>query len=68
MILLIFLVRLNEIMTHFHAVRNAQNVRIDDIPLPNSNGPSEFSTNDIPLPPSLLLQPKAGILKKPSVL
>jgi hypothetical protein len=49
-------------------VKNAQNVRIDDIPLPNTVGPGDdLSMNDIPLPPSHH-QPKAGILKKPSVL
>jgi hypothetical protein len=61
--------RLNELVTHYNAVRNAQNVRIDDIPLPNTVGPGDdVSTTDIPLPPSMHLQPKAGILKKPSVL
>ena len=62
--------RLNEITTHYEAVRNAQNVRIDDIPLPNTVGPGDEDGDftDIPLPPSSHLQPKAGILKKPSVL
>ena len=55
----------------FYANLVFQNVRIDDIPLPNTMGPSDadgnFLTTDIPLPPSMM-QPKAGILKKPSVL
>ena len=54
-------------MTHYNAVRNAQNVRIDDIPLPNAMGPGDdVIPTEIPLPPSM--QPKAGILKRPSVL
>lgn len=62
-------VRKNELMSHFDAVQNAQKVKINDIPLPNTVGPNDesFLPTDIPLPPLLSLQPKAGILKKPSV-
>jgi len=56
--------RKNELQSHFEAVQNAQRVRVVDIPLPNST-----MVPEIP-PPTVLsiLQPKHGILKRPSVL
>lgn len=61
--------RKNEIVAAFEAVRSAQNVQLDDIPLPTiaADGDADVSAipGDIPLPPSsLFLQPRAGILKK----
>lgn len=63
-----YLGRKKEVMAHFDAVKNAQNVSIDDIPLPDLPGSNKSSdaadaaadATDIPLPP------KAGILKKKS--
>ncbi len=64
--------RKHEVVTHFEAVKNAQNVTPDEIPLPTAAGPEgsggDGATESIPLPPSALLKPKSSILKKPSVL
>ena len=70
-----YLNRKLEVTTHFEAVKNAQNVRVDDIPLPSME---VGDTGSIPLPPqqsatklgiqALYSMPGAGILKKPSVL
>ncbi|CAB4055846.1 WBP11 [Lepeophtheirus salmonis] len=48
--------RKNSIASHFESVKNAQNVSLDDIPLPAAD---RSRTEEIPLPP------KASILKKP---
>ena len=61
--------RKQEMITHFESVKNAQNVQVDEIPLPNlPDDGGSTSTDSIPLPPAIHLQPKGGILKKPSVL
>ncbi len=67
--------RKHEIIQQFESVQNAQKVTVDEIPLPSlpSEGGVGFSAgghvpDSIPLPPNVLLQPKGGILKKPSVL
>lgn len=63
--------RKQEVIQHFESVRNAQNVQVDDIPLPampEDEDESANSTDNIPLPPSIHLKPKTSILKKPSVL
>lgn len=68
--------RKNEVVQAYDAVKNAQNVQIDDIPLPcmgdgNAGGFGVLGglggseAEDIPLPPSMGL-PKPSILKKPS--
>lgn len=55
--------RKSEVMHHYDAVKNAQNVQVEEIPLPDlpPEGPSG-KMDEIPLPP------KPSILKKPSVL
>lgn len=62
-----YLKRKEEVMDHYEAVKTAQNIDIDDIPLPNNND-NENGPGDIPLPPNLSMAPKVGILKKSSVL
>ena len=73
--------RKNEVVQAYDAVKNAQNVQVDEIPLPSMFGQDDeggdggFGTlsgisgigdaEDIPLPPSSSL-PKPSILKKPS--
>lgn len=67
--------RKNEVVQAYDAVKNAQNVQVDDIPLPSMgegdggfgilSGIGGSDAEDIPLPPSMLI-PKASILKKPS--
>ncbi len=59
-----YMTRKEEVMDHFDAVKTAQLVDVDDIPLPG--GGAEDGTGDIPLPPKM--QPKGGILKKSSIL
>ena len=61
-----YLKRKEEVMDHYDAVKTAQLVDIDDIPLPGGGSDDKERTGDIPLPP--LMQPKVGILKKSSVL
>ena len=75
-----YLQRKHEMTTHFEAVKNAQNVRVDDIPLPSAEAESgEGGMDAIPLPPQqsatklgiqalFASSAGAGILKKPSVL
>jgi len=63
--------RKQEVISHFESVRNAQNVSVEEIPLPampEDGAPA--NTDGIPLPPlvAAAMQPKGGILKKPSVL
>ena len=57
-----------EVIQHFESVKNAQNVLVDEIPLPSLPDGDSVATDSIPLPPSFSLQPKSSILKKPSVL
>lgn len=65
-----YLTRKNDIVQAFEAVKSAENVQLDDIPLP-SFGPGHSDDEEgglapgIPLPPSLAKQPKSSILKKP---
>lgn len=59
-----YMTRKEEVMDHFDAVKTAQLVDVDDIPLPG--GGADDGTGDIPLPPKM--QPKGGILKKSSIL
>ena len=65
-----YLNRKNDIVQAFEAVKSAENVQLDDIPLP-SFGPGHSDDEEgglapgIPLPPSLAKQPKSSILKKP---
>ena len=59
--------RKNEVVSAFEAVKNAENVQLDDIPLPSllpghDDSDEESGTNRIPLPS---MQPKSSILKKP---
>jgi hypothetical protein len=54
-------------LQHFESVKNAQNVQVEEIPLPNLPDDGT-STDSIPLPPGLHFQAKGGILKKSSVL
>lgn len=63
-----YLKRKEEVMDHFDAVKTAQSVDIEDIPLPSNNTDDNERTGDIPLPPAMALPPKVGILKKSSVL
>lgn len=63
-----YLKRKEEVMDHFDAVKTAQCVEIDEIPLPSNISDSNDRTGDIPLPPVLSMPPKMGILKKSSVL
>merc|ERR1712242_3247 len=64
--------RKEEVMDHYDAVKTAQLVDVDDIPLPGNDNDSGGNTGDIPLPPSVMnnmpAMPKVGILKKSSVL
>lgn len=60
--------RKHEVVQHFESVKNAQNVLVDEIPLPSLPDGESVATDSIPLPPSFNLQPKSSILKKPSVL
>jgi len=68
--------RKNEVVQAYDAVKNAQNVQVDDIPLPSMGDGSDggfgvlgglggSEAEDIPLPPTMSL-PKPSILKKPS--
>jgi len=64
-----YLSRKNEVVQAFDAVKSAENVQLDDIPLP-SLLPGQDDSDDegggaIPLPPSHGMQPKSSILKKP---
>ena len=63
-----YLKRKEEVVDHYEAVKTAQMVDIDDIPLPNAGNEDSENTGNIPLPPSLSMPPKVGILKKSSVL
>jgi len=63
-----YLKRKEEVMDHYEAVKTAQNIDIDDIPLPNMADNDNDKPGDIPLPPNLKMAPKVGILKKSSVL
>lgn len=63
-----YLKRKEEVMDHFDAVKTAQSVDVEDIPLPSNNTDDNERTGDIPLPPSMAMPPKVGILKKSSVL
>ena len=60
--------RKNEVVQAYDAVKNAQNVQLDDIPLPNIL-PGEDDSDDEPataVPPGIPLgHPKSSILKKP---
>ena len=64
--------RKEEVMDHYDAVKTAQLVDVDEIPLPGNDNESGGNTGDIPLPPSVMnnmpAMPKVGILKKSSVL
>lgn len=67
--------RKHEVVQHFESVQNAQRVTVDEIPLPSlpdgvdpNAAAGGHVPDSIPLPPSVLMQPKGGILKKPSVL
>jgi len=60
-----YMTRKEEVMDHFDAVKTAQLVDVDDIPLPGGGADAD-GTGDIPLPPKM--QPKGGILKKSSIL
>ena len=52
-----------EVIQQYEAVKNAQNVRVEEIPLPSMDSAAE----SIPLPPMMAIQAKSGgILKKPS--
>ena len=62
-----------EVMQHFESVRNAENVMVEEIPLPSAGGAADTASllpDAIPLPPGIrgIVQPKSSILKKPSVL
>jgi len=66
--------RKNEVVQAYDAVKNAQNVQVDDIPLPSMGDGSDgfgvlgfggSDAEDIPLPPTMTI-PKTSILKKPS--
>ena len=61
-----YLNRKQEVMDQFDAVKHAQSVDLDEIPLPSLPDGDGKSAGDIPLPP--VLAPKVGILKKSSVL
>ena len=61
-----YLKRKEEVMDHYDAVKTAQSVDIEEIPLPSLPESNDSKAGDIPLPP--LLAPKVGILKKSSVL
>lgn len=63
-----YLKRKEEVMDHYDAVKTAQTVDVDDIPLPSNIPDDKDHAGDIPLPPFSSLQPKTGILKKSSVL
>ena len=56
-----------EVIQHYDSVKSAQNVALDDIPLPSIPEGDAVPADSIPLPP-VFMQPKGGILKKPSVL
>jgi len=62
-----YLKRKAEVVDHYEAVKTAQLVDIEEIPLPSLPDDGDGKAGDIPLPPSLLA-PKVGILKKSSVL
>ena len=62
-----YLKRKEEVVDHYEAVKTAQMVDIEEIPLPSLPDDGDGKAGDIPLPPSLLA-PKVGILKKSSVL
>ena len=49
--------RKHEVVTHFESVRNAQNVSVDEIPLP-AMPDGATATDAIPLPPGIRMQPK----------
>merc|ERR1712008_346787 len=53
-----YLKRKEEVMDHYEAVKTAQNIDIDDIPLPNNNDNENNGPGDIPLPPNLSMAPK----------
>ena len=53
-----YLKRKEEVMDHYEAVKTAQNIDIDDIPLPNNNDNENSGPGDIPLPPNLSMAPK----------
>ena len=61
-----------EVMQHFESVRNAENVQVEEIPLPTAGADAAgtLAPDAIPLPPAIrgMMQPKSSILKKPSVL
>jgi len=63
-----YLSRKNEVTQAFEAVKSAENVVLDDIPLPSlipGQDDSDEEGGAIPLPPSHGMQPKSSILKKP---
>ena len=54
-----YLKRKEEVMDHYEAVKTAQNIDIDDIPLPNNtDNDNDNRPGDIPLPPNLKMAPK----------
>ncbi len=59
-----YLNRRDEVIAHFDAVKYAQAVDVNEIPLPSLPDGDGGNAGDIPLP----LPPKVGILKKSSVL
>jgi WW domain-binding protein 11 len=63
-----YIKRKEEVMDHFDAVKTAQTVDVEEIPLPSLPEDGDGRPGDIPLPPILSMQAKAGILKKSSVL
>ena len=53
-----YLKRKEEVMDHYEAVKQAQNIDIDDILLPSNNDNENSGPGDIPLPPNLSMAPK----------
>ena len=53
-----YLKRKEEVMDHYEAVKQAQNIDIDDILLPSNNDNENNGPGDIPLPPNLSMAPK----------
>ena len=57
-----YLKRKEEVMDHYEAVKTAQNIDIDDIPLPNMADNDNDKPGDIPLPPNLKMAPKVCMI------
>ena len=53
-------------MDHYEAVKTAQNIDIDDIPLPNMADNDNDKPGDIPLPPNLKMAPKVCMFLLPN--